>query len=225
MKQKTLVFWSSGKDSAWTLHVLRQNPAIEVVALVATLDEAADRIAMHGVRRELVETQAQAAGLPLWLVGLPWPCANQEYEQKLLEVVDRARSQGITHFAFGDLFLEDIRAYRLRQFAGTGMEPIFPLWTTPARTSQLAQEMLKEGLRARVTCVDGRQLGADFLGREFTQDFLADLPATVDPCGERGEFHTFCHAGPMFNQAIAIEAGHRTERDGFHYVDLQRKIC
>ncbi|MBI1873075.1 MAG: adenine nucleotide alpha hydrolase [Acidobacteria bacterium] len=220
MAKRVLLSWSSGKDSAWTLHVLRQQPDVDVVGLLTTFNEAADRVAMHAVRRSLVDAQASAAGLPLWAVPLPWPCSNADYERRMLEVIDRARAEGVTHVAFGDLFLEDVRDYRIRQMSGTGVDPLFPLWTTPADTPELARRMLENGLRAVVTCVDPRQLSASFVGRGYDREFLADLPAGVDPCGERGEFHTFCFAGPMFDSAIAVETGETVTRDGFAFIDV-----
>jgi len=220
MKPKAILSWSSGKDSAWCLHVLRQERQVEVVALVTTFNEAADRVAMHAVRRQLVDAQAAAAGLPLWQVNLPWPCSNDEYELRLQRIIARAKEEGITHFAFGDLFLEDIRAYRERQLAGSGITPLFPLWGPPSATPQLADAMLAGGLRAVITCVDPKQLDGCFVGRDFNTQLLGDLPAGVDPCGERGEFHTFCHAGPMFANDLPIRLGERIERDGFHFADV-----
>ena len=214
-----LLSWSSGKDSAWTLHVLRQQ-GIEVVGLLTTFNEAADRVAMHAVRRELVDAQAAAAGLPLWEVDLPSPCSNAVYEEKMAAVIDRARSERITHVAFGDLFLEDVRAYRVRQMAGTGVEPLFPLWGSPGASPELARRMLDGGLCAVLTCVDEKQLAGSFVGRRFDAALLADLPPGVDPCGERGEFHTFCTAGPMFASEIAVEVGETVTRDGFCFADL-----
>jgi diphthamide synthase (EF-2-diphthine--ammonia ligase) len=193
---------------------------VEVVGLVTTFNETVGRVAMHAVRRELVEAQASAAGLPLWPVNLPWPCTNAEYERRMGELVARAREEAITHFAFGDLFLEDIRAYRVRQLAGSGIEPVFPLWGSPADTPRLAREMIAAGLLAVVTCVDPKQLHGSFVGRAFDVEFLADLPRETDPCGERGEFHTFCHAGPMFARPIPCRVGERVERDGFHFADV-----
>ena len=220
MPLPTLLSWSSGKDSAWALHVLREQADVEVVGLVTTINKAFDRVAMHAVRRELVEAQAAAAGLPLWIVSLPWPCGNAVYEERMGDLVRRARAGGITHLAFGDLFLEDIRAYRVRQLAGTGIEPLFPLWTAPNETSSLAGALLAGGLRATLTCVDPRRLDPRFAGREFDEALLVDLPAGVDPCGENGEFHTFCHAGPMFDRPIVVRPGERVERDGFWFADL-----
>lgn len=216
---RVLLSWSSGKDCAWTLHLLRQ-AAVEVVGLLTTFNEAANRVAMHGVRRELVEAQADAVGLPLWPVLLPWPCANGVYEERMASALARAREQGVTHVAFGDLFLTDVRAYRERQLAGTGIEPLFPLWGTAADTPALARHMLADGLRAVLTCVDPQQLDPRFVGRDFDADLLAELPASVDPCGEHGEFHSFCYAGPMFRQPLAVAVGERGERDGFWFADV-----
>lgn len=216
---RALLSWSSGKDSAWTLHVLR-GQGIEVVGLLTTFNEAVDRVAMHAVRRVLVEAQADAVGLPLWPVPLPWPCSNAEYERRMAAVIARARDAGVTHVAFGDLFLEEIRAYRLRQLAGTGIEPLFPLWGTAKDTPQLARRMLNAGVRAVLTCVDPKQLSPSFAGRFYDAALLADLPRSVDPCGERGEFHTFCCGGPMFVREVPIESSDRVCRDGFWFADV-----
>ena len=218
--KRVLLSWSSGKDSAWALHVLRQQSAVEVVGLLTTFNETANRVAMHAVRRELVERQAAAARLPLWPVGLPSPCSNEDYERIMSEVVSKARADGITHVAFGDLFLEDVRAYRIRQLAGSGIEPMFPIWSTPQGTPALAKQMLDAGIRAVLTCVDPRHLDSRFSGRSFDAALLAELPVAVDPCGERGEFHTFCHAGPMFRADIRVALGEKVERDGFCFVDV-----
>ena len=212
------VSWSSGKDSAWMLHLLRQQPGIEVAALVTTFNAEADRVAMHAVRRTLVERQADAAGIPLWPVPLPWPCSNAAYESAMRELCERATTSGIEAMAFGDLFLTEIRAYRERQLAGTGLEPLFPLWDLP--TAELATEMIRSGLRATLTCVDPKALPRSFAGREFEASLLADLHATVDPCGENGEFHTFAWAGPMFQGPIRVTAGPVVEYDGFVFADL-----
>jgi uncharacterized protein (TIGR00290 family) len=218
--RRVLLSWSSGKDSAWALHVLRGHPDVTVVGLLTTFNEAADRVAMHAVRRGLVEAQAAAAGLPLWPVLLPWPSSNAVYEERMRTALDRARQEGITHVAFGDLFLEDIRAYRVRLLSGTGLEPVFPLWCSPDQTPALARRMLAGGLRAVLTCVDPTQLAADFVGRDYDEALLAELPPTVDPCGERGEFHTFCWSGPMFARAIPVRPGEKVTRDGFCFADL-----
>jgi uncharacterized protein (TIGR00290 family) len=214
---RSLLAWSSGKDSAWALHVLRAQSAT-VSALLTTINEAADRVAMHGVRRELAEMQAEAAGLPLWKVPLPWPCSNADYETRMNETCRRAVNEGFTHIAFGDLFLRDVREYRERQLAGSGLTPLFPLWETP--TAQLAREMIAGRLRARIACVDTRVLDESFAGREFDAQLLADLPPNVDPCGENGEFHTMVYDGPMFRSPIEIETGEFHRAGEFVYRDL-----
>jgi uncharacterized protein (TIGR00290 family) len=215
---KVLLSWSSGKDSAWTLHALRAD-GIHVAALLTTFNAAFDRVAMHAVRRPLVEAQAVAADLPLWNVPIPSPCPNDIYEARMREAMTRARAEGFTHVAFGDLFLEDVRQYREERLRGTGLEPLFPLWKTP--TDVLARQMLAAGLGAALTCVDPKQLDRRFAGRTYDAVLLAELPATVDPCGERGEFHTFCFAGPMFKQPIPIVIGEIVDRDGFVFADLE----
>ena len=199
-RPKVLLSWSSGKDSAWALHVLRQQPDLEVVALLTTFNEAFDRVAMHAVRRELVEAQASAAGFPLVPVMLPYPCTNEVYEQRMRAAIAEAKAAGVTHMAFGDLFLEDIREYRVRLLQGTGIEPLFPIWTTAEETPALARRMLAEGLGAVLTCVDPKQLDERFVGRQYDEKLLAELPAGVDLCGERGEFHTFCFRCPEFSR-------------------------
>lgn len=213
-----LLSWSSGKDSAWTLHVLRQRAEVEVTALLTTFNSAADRVAMHAVRRDLVRAQAERAHLPLWEVELPWPCSNEEYESRMRAVCDRALANGIDAVAFGDLFLDDIRAYRERQLAGTGLEPIFPIWGLP--TAALAREMIVAGVKARVTCVDPARVSRTFAGRDFDSTLLADLPPSADPCGENGEFHTFVYDAPVFDRPINVEAGVVIERDGFVFADV-----
>jgi uncharacterized protein (TIGR00290 family) len=218
MAQQILLSWSGGKDSAWALHLLRQRGEFEVGGLLTTVNEAFRRVAIHGFREELLERQAELAGLPLWKVDLPFPCTNAEYESRMAEVCKRAVDDGFQGIAFGDLFLEDIRAYRIAKLAGTGLEPIFPVWGIP--TCELAQQMIGGGLRARLTCVDPRKVPAEFAGREWNAELLRELPAEVDPCGENGEFHTFAFAGPMFFGEIAVREGERVERDGFVYADL-----
>ena len=210
--------WSSGKDSAWTLHVLRRRRDVEVVGLLTTINTEYERVAMHAVRVALLEAQAEAAGLPLWRVPIPSPCSNQEYEAAMGDAVRKALAAGITTMAFGDLFLEDVRRYRETQLAGTGLTPIFPVWGLP--TDALARDMVAAGLRARLTCVDPKQLPASFAGRDFDAALLADLPASVDPCGERGEFHAFAYDGPMFRHPVPIQAGDIVTRDGFVFADL-----
>ena len=218
MTKRVLLSWSSGKDSAWALHALRQDPDVRVEALLTTFNESADRVAMHAVRRALVRRQAAAAGVPLWEAALPSPCSNAQYEEVMRGVMQRASDEALTHVAFGDLFLEDVRRYREDRLAGTGLDPLFPLWGSS--TPDLAGEMLDAGLRATLTCVDPRHLDRSFASREYDAALLADLPASVDPCGERGEFHTFCHAGPMFDAPIAVTRGVVVERDGFVFADL-----
>ena len=213
-----LLAWSSGKDSAWSLHVLRQRPDVEVVSLLTTVSEAHDRVAMHAVRRVLLEAQARAAGLPLTTVRIPSPCSNEQYERAMGAAVASAREEGVRAVAFGDLFLEDVRRYRERQMAPTGLDLLFPLWGRP--TGVLAREMLEGGLRARITCVDPRLLPRSFAGRAFDADLLRDLPAGVDPCGENGEFHTFAWDGPMFSSPVRVRGGEIVERDGFVFADL-----
>lgn len=214
---KTLLSWSSGKDSAWALHVLRAR-GVQPAGLLTTINEAFNRVAMHGVRRELVEAQARAAGLPLWPIPLPWPCSNSEYEVRMVECCRAAVAAGIEAVAFGDLFLRDVREYRERQLQDTGLRPMFPLWDIP--TDALSRDMIAGGLRATLVCVDPRKLPRDFAGREFDHKFLADLPAGVDPCGENGEFHTFCWDAPAFSAPIPVAAGDACERDGFVFVEL-----
>ncbi|MGB6691390.1 MAG: ATP-binding protein [Terracidiphilus sp.] len=216
--KRILVSWSSGKDSAWTLHYLRQRADIELVGLLTTLNTEFDRVAMHGTRRTVLETQAAAARLPLWVVPLPWPCPNEVYEQRMSEACGRAIDEHVDAVAFGDLFLADVRAYREEKLKGTGLEPLFPLWEIP--TAALAREMIAGGLRTKIVCVDTKQLDASFAGREFDLDLLADLPAEIDPCGERGEFHTCVYDGPMFSEPVRIEAGEIVNRDGFVFADF-----
>jgi uncharacterized protein (TIGR00290 family) len=211
--------WSSGKDSAWALHTLRQQPEIELVGLLTTLNTEFQRVAMHGTRRSVLEAQAAAAGLPLWIVPLPWPCSNEIYEQRMAEACNRAIAEHIDAIAFGDLFLADVRAYRETQLKPTGLEPLFPLWKIP--TDKLAREMIAGGLRAKLACIDTKQLASTFAGRDFDEALLQDLPAETDPCGERGEFHTCVYAGPMFTAPLNIEPGEIVTRDGFVFADFQ----
>jgi uncharacterized protein (TIGR00290 family) len=219
MRPKAWLSWSSGKDSAWALETVRQQDAIEVVALLTTVNQTHRRVAMHAVREELVERQAEAAGLPIIKVLLPWPCPNAAYERAMAEALARASSEGITRMIFGDLFLEDVRRYREEKLAGTGLEPLFPLWQLD--TAQLARQMVEAGLRAYLTCIDPKKLDRSFAGRLFDPALLEDLPAGVDPCGENGEFHTFAFDGPMFGREIAVEPGQVIERDGFVFADLR----
>jgi uncharacterized protein (TIGR00290 family) len=215
---RTLLSWSSGKDSAWSLHVLRQRPEYEVVGLLTTINRNFDRVAMHGTRSSVLRAQAEAAGLPLIEVPLPWPCANDQYEAAMREACALAVSDGVQAIAFGDLFLEDVRQYRETRLAGTGITPLFPLWGL--ETHALVREMLNGGLRARLTCVDPRQVPASFAGRELDADLLAELPEDADPCAERGEFHTCAYAGPMFAHPISLWPGPIEQHDGFVFADF-----
>jgi len=215
--KRALVSWSGGKDCAWALERLKGSD-VEIVALLTTINERFDRVAMHGVRRELVEEQARSIGVPLWIAPLPWPCSNERYEEVMAAMCRRAVDAGIDSVVFGDLFLEDVRAYRERMVAGTGLEPLFPLWQAP--TAALAREMLARGLRARIACIDRRVLNRSFAGREYDGDFLTDLPPGADPCGENGEFHSFVYDGPMFRHAIPVEPGEFHEDGDFTFADL-----
>lgn len=213
---RVLLSWSSGKDSAWALHTLR-NQGTEVVALLTTLNEEMDRVSMQGVRRELLIAQGESAGLPVWEVPLPSPCPNDEYERRMGEAIERATTEGITHVAFGDLFLADVRAYREAMLERTGITPLFPIWCGEKGTGKLAERMLASGVSAVITCVDPSQLDPSFAGQSWNP---AVLPAGVDPLGERGEFHTFCWASPAFPQPIPIATGELVEREGFWWADL-----
>lgn len=219
-RPRALMSWSSGKDSAWALHTVRQRGDLDVVGLLTTFNSQFDRVSMQGVRRDLVDAQAQRVDLPVWPVELPWPCTNDEYEQRMATVIERAHDEGITRVVFGDLFLEDVRAYREERLAGTGIEPVFPIWCGPAGTRALADEMIKTGLRAVITALDPRQLDESFAGRTFDAELLKDLPAGVDPLGENGEFHTFCYAAPIFDPPIDCTIGDIVKRDEFVYADL-----
>ena len=218
-RRRVLVSWSSGKDSAWTLQALRADSQIEVIGLLTTLNESVGRVAMHGVPDALLAAQADALGLPLWRVPLPAPCSNAEYEARMAAAIARARAERVDAIAFGDLFLADIRAYRERMLAGTGIAPLFPLFG--ADTAALAREMVAAGLRATLACVDCAKLPAHFAGRAFDARLLADLPAGVDPCGERGEFHSFAFGGPPFARPVPIAVAGVVERDGFAFADLR----
>ena len=216
---RALLSWSSGKDSAWALHVLQQRAEVEIVGLLTAFNEPADRVAMHAVRRELVEAQAEATGLPLIPVWLPSPCSNQAYETAMQHALGAAIDDlAITAVAFGDLFLEDVRAYREEKMAACGLEPLFPLWKLP--TDNLAKEMVDGGLKAYLTCIDPRHLETDFAGQLYDHKLLRSLPENIDPCGERGEFHTFAFAGPLFRASISVEVGRIVERDGFVFADV-----
>ena len=215
---KILLSWSSGKDSAWALHLLNQAHPGAVAALLTTMNEQVDRVAMHAVRHEVLRAQAAAAGLPLRVVLIPSPCPNEIYERQMRGAVDAAVRDGFTHVAFGDLFLEDVRRYREERLAGTGLEPLFPVWGIPTHT--LAEQMIEGGLRARLSCVDTRKLDPRFAGREFDRELLQDLPPEIDPCGENGEFHTCVYAGPMFRTPLVLAPGETVTREPFVWRDL-----
>lgn len=218
MKPRAWMSWSSGKDSAHALAAVRRAGELDIIGLVTTVTETYDRVAMHAVRRTLLARQAAALGLPLTVVELPTPCTNELYEERFGAALARAVADGITHVVFGDLFLADVRAYRERQLAAHGLTPVFPLWLRDTR--ELAAEMIGSGLRARLTCVDPRVLDRSFAGRAFDENLLADLPASVDPCGERGEFHTFVTHSPAFSAPIEVATGEVVEREGFVFADL-----
>ena len=215
---RALISWSSGKDCAFALHHVRQNGGLDVVGALTTVTETFGRVSIHGVRDEILHAQLEAAGLPSWIVPIPYPCPNEVYEARMAEAVASAKREGITHIIFGDLFLEDIRAYRIEKMKGTGITPVFPLWRKP--TAQLARDMIASGLEAYVVTVDLAKLPASFVGRRFDESLLADLPKGVDPCGENGEFHTCVVDGPMFSHPLPVMAGEHVIRDGFVYSDL-----
>ncbi len=217
-RPQALLSWSSGKDAAWALQVLRLVGEVEVVGLLTTTNAAFERVAMHGVREALLVAQAEAVGLPLWKVPLPWPCSNESYQARMAQVCSEAVAQSIEVMAFGDLFLEDVREYRSQNLAGTGLRPLFPIWGSD--TAALASAMVAAGLKASLVCVDPRALEARFAGRAFDAALLGELPPTVDPCGERGEFHTFAWDGPMFRHPVQVRGGEVVEQDGFVFADL-----
>lgn len=218
-KPKAVVSWSSGKDSAWSYHIVQQAGDYDIVGLVTTLTKPYERIAMHGVREALVDQQAVTLNLPCHKVWLPTsPCPNAVYEEVWGEVLQKLKQQGVTHVIFGDLFLEDIRAYRERQMAELGLTPVFPLWGED--TKVLAHKMIEGGLRARLTCIDSKKLDKSFAGRVFDETFLKDLPDDIDPCGERGEFHTFVYDAPFFPQPLPVRLGEIVDRDGFSFADV-----
>src|SRR5271169_866042 len=215
----TLVSWSSGKDSAWVLHLLQQSEEYRIVGLRTTLNSVFDRVAMHSTRREVLEAQAAVAGLPIQVIPLPWPCSNQEYEAAMQGASDTAVASGVEAIAFGDLFLEDIRRYREDALRGSGLTPLFPIWGLETRS--LLREMIASGVKARIVCVDPKKMPGEFAGRDLDDAFLRDLPAGIDPCGENGEFHTCVYNGPMFREAIPIESGEVVEREGFIFADVR----
>lgn len=215
---KAMISWSSGKDSAFALHEIRKAGMFDVVGALTTVTGTFGRVSIHGVREEILRAQLDAAGLPPLVVPIPYPCPNDVYEQRMTEALAQVRERGVTHMIFGDLFLEDIRAYRETKLAGTGITPVFPLWQRP--TAQLARDMIASGMETFLATVDLAKLPASFAGRRFDAALLADLPEGVDPCGENGEFHTCVTAGPMFRHALSVTAGERVERDGYAYCDL-----
>jgi uncharacterized protein (TIGR00290 family) len=217
-RSRALISWSSGKDSAFALHEMRRSGEFEIVGALTTVSETFERVAIHGVRQQILRAQCAAAGLPQWIVPIPYPCPNEVYEARTAEAVARAVADGITHMIFGDLYLADIRAYREQKLAGTGITPVFPLWERP--TGELARAMIASGLEAYVATVDIKKLPAEFAGRKFDAQLLADLPDGTDPCGENGEFHTCVVAGPMFSHRLAVTTGERVTRDGYAYCDL-----
>jgi len=217
-KKKTLLSWSSGKDSAWTLHVLRQQPDVETVGLFCTINQEFDRVAMHSVRMALVLEQARCLGLLVSFVPIPYPCTNADYEKIMADFIKQAEDDGIEQIAFGDLFLEDIRQYREDAMQGSSINAIFPLWGKP--TEALSREMVQAGLRAVITCVDPKKLSGSFAGKIYDESFLNMLPAGIDPCGEYGEFHSFVFDGPMFHRAVKFNPGETVKRDGFIFADL-----
>jgi uncharacterized protein (TIGR00290 family) len=217
-RAKALISWSSGKDSAFALHEVRRAGAFDVVGALTTVTETFGRVSIHGVRQEILLAQLDAAGLPPRIVPIPYPCPNEIYEARISEAVADAVRDGITHIIFGDLFLQDIRAYREQKLAETGIAPVFPLWGRP--TLPLAQAMIASGLEAYIATVDLKKLPAEFAGRKFDLQLLADLPAGIDPCGENGEFHTCVVASPIFTRRLAVTPGERVQRDGYAYCDL-----
>ncbi len=217
-RPKVLIAWSSGKDSAWALHEIRRSGNYEVVGALTTVTENFRRVSMHGVRQDLLEAQLAAAGLPATLVPIPYPCPNEAYEARMASALIEAKARGVTHVVFGDLFLQDVRAYREQKLAGTGITPLFPIWHRP--TDALAREMIAAGVETYLVCIDLKQMPRAFAGRRFDRALLADLPASADPCGENGEFHTCIVAGPMLARPISVLPGAIIERDGFAYADL-----
>jgi len=215
---KALIAWSSGKDSAWALHEARRSGDYDVVGGLTTVTDTFARVSMHGVREALLLSQLDAAGLEPIIVRIPYPCPNETYEREMAAAIEAAKARGVTHMIFGDLFLEDVRAYRERQLAGTGITPVFPLWQRP--TAALAREMIAAGVQAHLAVVDLKKLPAGFAGRRYDADLLDEFPADADPCGENGEFHSFVSAGPMLKDRVAVSVGETVERDGFAFADL-----
>jgi uncharacterized protein (TIGR00290 family) len=218
MGKKILISWSSGKDSAWALHVLRQDPNIEIMGLFSTVNKLFDRVTMHGVRSELLKQQAESAGLPLDIIEIPYPCNNDEYVAIMKAFIITAKKKGIEYFAFGDLFLENVRGYREALLQGTGIAPLFPIWGVS--TKILSLQMVSNGLKAVITCINAGQFSQEYAGRKYNASFLEDIPNGIDPCGENGEFHTFAFDGPMFQYPIKVIPGETVHRDGAYFTDL-----
>lgn len=218
MKKRVLLSWSSGKDCAWALHVLKQDPEVELLGLFTTVNEEFGRVAMHAVRNELVQKQADSAGLPLHLIPIPYPCTNEDYEQRMGAFVEKCKELEVECFAFGDLYLEDVRKYREEKLEGSGIKPMFPIWGLDTRA--LSREMIASGLRAMITCIDPKQVPEHLVGKEYNSEFLDQLPEGMDPCGENGEFHSFSFDGPMFDEPISIKSGEVVTREGFVFADL-----
>jgi uncharacterized protein (TIGR00290 family) len=217
-RPKALISWSSGKDSAWALHEMRARGDYDIVGALTTVTENFGRVSMHGVREEILAAQLDAVGLPAIRVGIPFPCPNEIYEARMAQAIAAAKAQGVTHMIFGDLFLEDVRAYREAKLAGTGIAPLFPLWGRSTRG--LARDMIAGGLQTILVCVDPKQIARAFAGRSFDEELLADLPASADPCGEKGEFHSCVIGGPMFSRPLSVTRGAIVARDGFVFADL-----
>ena len=218
MKRKTLMSWSSGKDSAWALYKLQQDPQIEIDGLFCTMNSEYQRVAMHAIRVELLQRQVESIGLPVKIINIPNPCTNEEYEEIMAQFVESSKAVNIEYFAFGDLFLEDVRRFREENLIDTGISPLFPIWETP--TDKLSREMIRGGLKAVITCFDPEKLSGEFIGREYDESFLDDLPGGVDPCGENGEFHSFVFDAPNFVWLIEISLGEVVQRDGYVFVDV-----
>lgn len=218
MAHRAWISWSSGKDAAWALHVARQDTSLDVRGMLTTVTRDYGRVSMHAVREELLRAQAEAVGLPLHVAYIPARCSNEDYERAMRAAIDEARAEGVTRMIFGDLSLEDVRAYRVEKMKGTGIEPLFPLWKRDTR--QLAEEMVAAGVKAVVTCLDPRKMPREFAGRQFDAKFLAELPEGVDRCGENGEFHTFAWDGPAFSHPVAVRVGETVEREGFVFTDV-----
>jgi uncharacterized protein (TIGR00290 family) len=216
--KKTLLSWSSGKDSAWALHLLRHDPTVELIGLFTVMNREYNRVSMHGTRLEMLRRQAETVGLPLQTINLPDPCTNDQCDTIMREFVMKSAANGVQCMAFGDLFLEDVRKYREDQLRGTGIDPVFPLWGTP--TGELAEQMLSAGLDAYVSCVDLKKLPARLAGKKWSKEVIAELPQDIDPCGENGEIHTIAVGGPMFRSPISVSIGEMVERNGFAYADI-----